>query len=188
MKKTTTKIISIVLVLCMVFPVMASAMAGYEVTRVSVTINGDSATSRGFCWYTDEKSGSDLQVAPVGEDLTKAEIIEGARYLSMSKYVHKAEAENLTPDTKYQYRVGDSEAGVWSKIGYFTTSSETDDEANFIVFADVQASSEENFQQAAKVLQSAVDTMPNYEFMLLYPILGNRPTWSILLILLLRGS
>lgn len=164
MKKTTTKIISIILVLCMVFPVMASAMSGYEVTRVSVTINGDTATARGFCWYTDEKAGTDLQVAPVGVDLTKAEIIKGVSYPSMSKYVHKAEAENLTPDTKYQYRVGDSETGVWSKIGYFTTSSTTDDNADFIVFADVQASSEENFQQAAKVLQSAVDTMPNYDF------------------------
>ena len=164
MKKTATKIISIILVLCMVFPVVASAMAGYEVTRVSVTINGDTATSRGFCWYTDEKAGSDLQIAPVGADLTKAEIISGVRYPSMSKYVHKVVVDNLTPDTKYQYRVGDSEAGVWSKIGYFTTSSITDDEANFIVFADVQASSEENFQQAAKVLQSAVNTMPNYDF------------------------
>ncbi len=164
MKKTIKKIISLILILCMVFPVMASAMAGYEVTRVSVTINGDSATARGFCWYTDEKAGSDLQVAPVGADITKAEIIKGIRYPSMEKYVHKAEAENLTPDTKYQYRVGDSEAGVWSKIGYFTTSSKANDEANFIVFADVQASNEENFQSAAKVLQSAVNTMPNYEF------------------------
>ena len=73
------KIISLILVLCMVFPVMASAMAGYEVTRVNVTINGDSATARGFCWYTDEKTGTDLQVAPVGADLTKAEIIKGIR-------------------------------------------------------------------------------------------------------------
>lgn len=164
MKKTMKKIISLILVLCMVFPVMASAVSGYEVTRVSVTINGDSATARGFCWYTDEKAGSDLQVAPVGADITKAEVIKGVRYPSMEEYVHKAEAENLTPNTKYQYRVGDSEAGVWSKIGYFTTSSKTEDEANFIVFADVQASSEENFQQAARVLQSAVNTMPEYEF------------------------
>ena len=68
MKKPITKIISIILVLCMVFPIMASAAAGNEVTRVSVTINGDSATARGFCWYTDEKAGTDLQVAPVGTD------------------------------------------------------------------------------------------------------------------------
>ena len=164
MKKPITKIISIILVLCMVFPIMASAATGNEVTRVSVTINGDSATARGFCWYTDEKAGTDLQVAPVGTDLTKAEIIKGIRYPSMEKYVHKAEAENLSPNTKYQYRVGDSEAGVWSEIGSFTTSSKAEDEANFIVIADVQASNEENFQKASVVMQKAVETMPEYEF------------------------
>ena len=164
MKKTITKIISLILVLCMAFPVMATAVAGNEVTRVSVTINGDSATARGFCWYTDEKAGTDLQVAPVGTDLEKAEIISGICYPSMEKYVHKAEAENLIPDTNYQYRVGDSEANVWSEIGYFTTSSKTKDEANFIVIADVQASNEENFQKASLVMKEAVETMPEYEF------------------------
>ncbi len=164
MKKTFVKVISIILVLCMTLPIMASAAVAGEVSRVSVTINGDSATARGFCWYTDEKAGTDVQVAVVGADLTKAEIISGVSYKSMDKYVHKAEVDTLKPNTKYQYRVGDSKTGVWSDIGYFTTPSKTKDEANFIVFADVQASNEENFQQAAKVLQSAVDTMPNYEF------------------------
>lgn len=164
MKKTATKIISIILVLCMIFPIMASAVAVNEVTRVSVTINGDSATARGFCWYTDEKAGTDLQVAPVGTDLTKAEIISGTSYPSMERYVHKAEAENLTPNTKYQYRVGDSEAGVWSEIGYFTTADNESDKADFIVISDVQASNEENFKQAAVVMQKAVETMPEYEF------------------------
>ena len=164
MKKSITKIISLILVLCMTLPIMASAAVAGEVSRVSVTINGDSATSRGFCWYTDEKAGTDVQVAKVGADLTKAEIISGVSYKSMDKYVHKAVVDTLKPDTKYQYRVGDSKTGVWSDVGYFTTPSKTKDEANFIVFADVQASNEENFQAAAKVLQSAVDTMPNYEF------------------------
>lgn len=164
MKKTIVRIISLMLVFCMMFPMMAIAASGNEVTRVSVTINGDSATARGFCWYTDEKSGTCLQVAPVGADLIKAEIITGISYKAMDKYAHKAEAENLTPGTKYQYRVGDSKAGVWSGIGYFTTADKTKDEANFIVFADVQASNEENFQKAALVMQEAVKTMPDYEF------------------------
>lgn len=164
MKKSFVKFISIILVLCMTLPIMASAAVAGEISRVSVTINGDSATSRGFCWYTDEKAGTDVQVAKVGADLTKAKIISGVSYKSMDKYVHKAEVDTLKPDTKYQYRVGDSKTGVWSDVGYFTTPSKTKDEANFIVFADVQASNEENFQAAAKVLQSAVDTMPNYEF------------------------
>ena len=164
MKKSFVKVISIILVLCMTLPIMASATVAGEVSRVSVTINGDSATARGFCWYTDEKSGTDVQVAVVGADLTKAAIVSGVSYKAMDKYVHKAEVDTLKPNTRYQYRVGDSKTGVWSDVGYFTTPGKSKDEANFIVFADVQASSEENFQQAAKVLQSAVETMPNYEF------------------------
>lgn len=164
MKKAIVKIISIFLVLCMTLPVVASAAVAGEVSRVSVTINGDSATSRGFCWYTDEKAGTDVQVSKAGTDLTKAEIISGVSYKAMDKYVHKAVVDTLKPNTKYQYRVGDSKTGVWSDVGYFTTPSKSKDDANFIVFADVQASNEENFQAAAKVLQVAVDTMPNYEF------------------------
>ena len=164
MKKSVTKIISIILVLCMVFPVMASAAAGNEVTRVSVTINGDAATSRGFCWYTDEKAGSDVQVAPVGEELASAEIISGYSYPSMEKRVHKVVVDTLEAGKKYQYRVGDSEAGVWSEIGYFTTADDKSDSADFIVISDVQASSEENFKQASVVMQKAVETMPEYEF------------------------
>ncbi len=164
MKKAIVKIISIFLVLCMTLPVVASATVAGEVSRVSVTINGDSATSRGFCWYTDEKAGTDVQVSKAGTDLTKAEIVSGVSYKAMDKYVHKAVVDTLKPNTKYQYRVGDSKTGVWSDVGYFTTPSKTKDDANFIVYADVQASNEENFQAAAKVLQVAVDTMPNYEF------------------------
>lgn len=164
MKKSITKIISLLLVLCMTLPIMASASVAGEVSRVSVTINGDSATSRGFCWYTDEKAGTDVQVAVVGTDLSKADVISGVSYKAMDKYVHKVVVDTLKPNTKYQYRVGDSKTGVWSDVGYFTTPSKAKDEANFIVFADVQASNEENFQAAAKVLQVAVDTMPNYEF------------------------
>lgn len=164
MKKAIVKIISIFLVLCMTLPVVASATVAGEVSRVSVTINGDSATSRGFCWYTDEKAGTDVQVSKAGTDLTKAEIVSGVSYKAMDKYVHKAVVDTLKPNTKYQYRVGDSKTGVWSDVGYFTTPSKTKDDANFIVYADVQASNEENFQAAANVLQVAVDTMPNYEF------------------------
>ncbi len=164
MKKAIVKIISIFLVLCMTLPVVASATVAEEVSRVSVTINGDSATSRGFCWYTDEKAGTDVQVSKAGTDLTKAEIVSGVSYKAMDKYVHKVVVDTLKPNTKYQYRVGDSKTGVWSDVGYFTTPSKSKDDANFIVFADVQASNEENFQAAAKVLHVAVDTMPNYEF------------------------
>ena len=164
MKKTIVKIVSLLLVLCMTLPIIASATTAGEVSRVSVTINGDATTSRGFCWYTDEKAGSDVQVASIFASLSKAEIISGTSSKSMDKYVHKVTVDNLKPNTMYQYRVGDSQTGVWSETGYFTTPSTTKDNANFIVYADVQASNDENFQKAANVLKSAVKTMPNYEF------------------------
>ena len=121
MKRNAKKLVSLMLVLCMTFALSLTAFAAYEVSRVNVTINGDSDTARGFCWYTDEEAGTDLQLAPVGEDLTAAAVITGYSYMAMEKYVHKAEADNLIPGTKYAYRVGDSESGVWSETGYFTT-------------------------------------------------------------------
>ncbi len=164
MKKSAKKLVSIMLVLCMTFALSLTAFAVSEVSRVSVTINGDADTARGFCWYTDEEAGTSLQVAPVGEDLTSAEVIEGNSYSAMEKYVHKAEAENLLPGTKYAYRVGDSSTDTWSDVGYFTTADKNEDSANFIVLADVQASNEENFKMAAAVMEKAVATMPEYEF------------------------
>lgn len=164
MKRNAKKLISLFLVMCMTFALSLTAFAVAEVSRVSVTINGESDTARGFCWYTDEKSGTDLQIAPVGENLADAKIIEGYSYKAMDKYAHKAEADGLTPGTKYAYRVGDSETDSWSDIGYFTTSDKAEDAASFIVIADVQASNEENFQMAAAVMEKAVATMPEHEF------------------------
>ncbi len=164
MKRNTKKLVSLILVLCMTFALSLTAFAAYEVSRVSVTINGGSDTARGFCWYTDEEAGSDLQLAPVGEKLDEASVISGYSYLAMEKYAHKAQADNLIPGTRYAYRVGDSESGVWSDIGYFTTSDKNEDKADFIVIADVQASNEENFKMAADVMKKAVETMPEYEF------------------------
>lgn len=164
MKRNAKKLVSLMLVLCMTFALSLTAFAVAEVSRVSVTINGSSDTARGFCWYTDEAAGTSLQVAPVGEDLTAAEIIEGYSYEAMDKYAHKAEVEGLTPGTKYAYRVGDSESGTWSDIGYFTTSDKNEAAADFIVISDVQASNEENFQMAAAVMEKAVSAMPEHEF------------------------
>lgn len=164
MKRNAKKLVSLMLVLCFAFALSVTAFAASEVTRVSVAINGDSDASRGFCWYTEEDASSDLQLAPVGENLFDAAIIEGYSYKAMDNYVHKVSANGLLPGTKYAYRVGDSEANVWSDVGYFTTSDKNEDTASFIIISDVQASNEENFRMAAAVMEKAVATMPEYEF------------------------
>lgn len=158
-KRFVSAFMAILVMLALSISVIAA-----DAERISVTINGDAETSRGFCWYTSEKAGTDLQIAPVTENLDKAEIISGYSYYAMERYAHKVVADGLEPGTKYAYRVGDAQEGEWSDIGYFTTADTAEDEANFIVFADVQASNEENFKMAADVLKQAVNVMPEYEF------------------------
>ncbi len=161
--KKTTKIISLLLCLMMLISVPVTAFAaGNEVSRIAVTINGDSANARGISWYTDEKCDSFVQIAKAGEDLEKGAVVEGDGYKAMKKYVHKVTVTNLEPATRYAYRVGDG--NIWSEVGYFTTSDPDSYKAEFIVISDVQASNEENFRKAAVVMKKAVETMPEHEF------------------------
>ncbi len=158
------KLTALILTMIMIFGFSVSAFAENEVSRISVTINGDTENSRGFAWYTDEDCGSDVQIAPTGENLENAPILSGSSYRAMEKYVHKVKVDTLVPGTEYAYRVGDSESGAWSEVCYFTTADDSDSRADFILISDVQASNEENFKKAAVVMDKAVQTMPDHDF------------------------
>ncbi len=160
MKKLTALVLTVILL----FSFCVTALGAGEVSRISVTVNGDTATSRGFAWYTDVDCGSDVQLAPTGEALDSAPIFCGTSYPSMDRYVHKVTVDSLLPGTEYAYRVGDIETGVWSEICRFTTADSNDSRADFILISDVQASNEENFQKAAVVMDKAVQTMPEHDF------------------------
>ncbi len=157
------KITALLLAMIMLFSFSVVAIGAGEISRISATINGDSDTSRGIAWYTDEDCGSDVQLAPVGESLDGADIISGKSYKASKKYVHKVTVDFLLPGTEYAYRVGDSKTGVWSEVCCFTTA-DSSDSAEFIIISDVQASSEENFQKAAAVMNEAVLAMPDHDF------------------------
>lgn len=163
MKNKMTKLTALLICIVMLMGVPFTALAaGNEVTRVAVTINGDSHNSRGISWYTEEKCGSFVQIAKADESLENGTVIEGSSYKAMEKYVHKVTVSSLEPGVKYAYRVGDG--SVWSETGYFTTSDPENDKTEFIVISDVQASNETNFQKAAVVMKKATETMPNHEF------------------------
>ena len=81
----------------------------------------------------------------------------------MGYIYHKVVAADLEPGTMYAYRVGDKAAGKWSDLGTFKTD-DGDDKFSFIAIADVQASSEKNFQFASKVLEAGYRTLPEAEF------------------------
>ena len=61
MKTALKKMLCIALACLMLVGTAATASAD-EVRRVSCSMYADGATGRGFCWFTAEKSASDLQI------------------------------------------------------------------------------------------------------------------------------
>lgn len=163
MKNSMKKITALLICLLMLMAAPMTAFAAEnQVSRIAVTINGDSDTSRGISWYTDKNCDSLVQIAKADESLENGAIVKGSSNKAMERYVHKVTVTDLEPGEKYAYRVGDGT--TWSETGYFTTSDPESDTADFIVISDVQASKEENFQKAAVVMKKATETMPEHDF------------------------
>lgn len=170
MKKLFKKSVSIVLCIAMVMCACCAGVwadeaeteaTGKEPVRISNVINGDTASSRGLCWYTKENTATKVEVfdllgLPVNATVKEADVFEWE-----GMYVHKATVSGLEAGKAYTYRVGDGE--VWSDIGTFTTDNE-DDKVNFIAIADVQAGNQENFDKGAAVLAKAFEYMPAADF------------------------
>ena len=165
MKNVLKKILCVALSCLLLVGTVAVASAD-EVRRVSCSMYADGATGRGFCWFTAEKSASDLQIvakADFTSDFANARTYTGKATLYRQQYSHKVSVTDLAPGTEYFYRVGDAEKGMWSNVCSFVTD-DRDDSFSFITLADVQASSDENFAHAALTMKAAMETLPAAEF------------------------
>ncbi len=167
MKTLFKKSICTLLACLMVFSCMAVGASADEVKRISCSMYADGATARGFCWYTLEDGKSDLQIV-TKEDYDASGFANAKNYTGTvakfrKQYSHKVVVNDLTAGTSYCYRVGDAEKNMWSDTCTFTTDN-ADSTFSFVTIADVQASSDENFAKAAKVMKAALDTEPNAEF------------------------
>ena len=166
MKKNFLKVISVVLCLAVLstsFMFMAFAEDAAENVpfRVSVAMNGDASSSRGFCWYTKANTESKVEIYAADGQLVNAtvdyeEVIEWE-----GNYCHQAVVSGLEAGKTYNYRVGNGT--TFSELGSFVTDN-GDSKFEFIAIADVQAGNEENFLKGAKVLDAAFETMPGAEF------------------------
>lgn len=170
MKKFSKKLLAVVLCVTLAFGMTAMSTAAedtIEIKRVSCTFNGDSQTSRGFCWYTEEYTDADVQIVKTAEfDGTFANAVTYSSdnvYTHRDQFCHKVTASDLEAGTAYTYRVGDKSENLWSDAGTFVTD-DGDDQFSFITIADVQASSDENFAEAAKTIKGAMATLPESEF------------------------
>lgn len=117
-----------------------------EISRVTITINGDASTSRGFTWYTTGKNIEDYNELQVVEANDKGlffskgqsfHSLNGTASYEEGSFWHKAVADNLKADTKYYFRIGDSKKDKWSKVGTFITSGAK--QYTFIAVSDTQA-------------------------------------------------
>ncbi|MBQ5823656.1 MAG: hypothetical protein IIW48_02480, partial [Clostridia bacterium] len=69
--KNFKRILSVVLCVCLLascavcFASAEETATGTAPTRLSVTVNGDTASSRGFCWYTAEQTDTKIEIQDV---------------------------------------------------------------------------------------------------------------------------
>ncbi len=171
MKKIAKRSLAMLLALITLFSCVgvsaSAATTGYEATRITCTMNGNAKTRRGFTWYTKKSCDTAIQVVTKAEydanGFSKAKTIKGETFEWQGYYGHKVVVKSLKAGTTYKYRVGTADKKQWSSVGTFVTDN-GDNKFSFIAIADVQASSLENFKEAATVMNKAMSKVPNAEF------------------------
>jgi hypothetical protein len=137
--------------------------------RVMLTIPGDPATSRAVTWRTvleDTVSIGEIALMDAAPDLEDNKVsVTGTFSLweNDSQYAmgHRVIFNNLKPDTKYAYRVGDDEN--WSEWFQFETSSDTVQPFSFLYLGDVQNDIK---SYGSRILRQAYSHFPEADFML----------------------
>lgn len=157
--KTTKKILCVLLSLLLVATCAPMVFAAEnEPFRISCAVNGSMATRRGITWYTSIDTASVVTYSDGVNEYT----VQGSSAEWEGNFMHKVLLADLTPGTTYTYKVGNGT--VWSDEGTFTTD-DGDDKASFVVFADIQASSLENFEKGAKVVNKALEMYPETDLL-----------------------
>ncbi len=166
MKKSMFKVLSIVLCFALLFggAVGTSAESDVAISRVSCVVNGDSATSRGFTWYTPADAECSIAIYADGVKVDATVTYDCEEW--EGNIMHKAYVTGLTAGTAYTYTIT---AGAATCEGSFATD-DGDDSVDFIVVGDVQASDFDNFEVGRKVVDKAFEIMPDAEF---YATLGD---------------
>ena len=137
--------------------------------RIMLTIPGDPATSRAVTWRTSPSVNKSIgqiteaTASPIlGDRLTA---IEGTSTFWMkgdsSALGHKVIFDKLSPETMYTYRVGDGDH--WSEWFQFTTSSDQNQDFNFLYLGDIQNDIK---QHGSRAIRQAYSHFPKADFIL----------------------
>lgn len=137
--------------------------------RIILTWCGDPAKTQAVTWRTDatvKKAIAELAIADGGPLFIKQSAVHPAEStflesdLSEALY-HTVRFENLSPRTKYAYRVGD---GVnWSEWSHFTTAGDRPEPFSFVYFGDAQNDIKSLW---SRVIREAYSDAPKARFMI----------------------
>ena len=137
--------------------------------RIVLTWEGDTATTQAVTWRTDVNvttPQAQIALATDNSDFKDNAVTvpaestsELATYLGYSEKYHSVNFQDLSPETKYLYRVGD---GVnWSEWFEFTTASEEAKPFSFIYVGDAQNDILEHW---SRVIRNAYSDLPEASF------------------------
>lgn len=137
--------------------------------RIQLTWKGDTATTQAVTWRTDMNvKAPQAQIAVAGDNsdfednavtVSAESTSEVSTYLGYKEKFHSVNFKELTPNTKYLYRVGD---GVnWSEWFEFTTASKEAKPFSFIYVGDAQNDILEHWSRA---IRNAYSDLPEASF------------------------
>lgn len=137
-----------------------------DISKVTVTFPVNPQTEKAVNWFSSgELTESDFKVSQEPA-FTDGKIFSGESgpAVQTNELWHKASAGGLSPDTRYYFRVGDAQKGVWSKTGSFKTAPPRDKAFTFIALTDTQSSNKNEANISAETMAAALKTAPEAEF------------------------
>ena len=131
--------------------------------QVTVTVNGDMKTSRGFAWHDEGSDSAGVEVSETN-DFTSARTFPA----TADGPFYKAKAAGLSPGTKYYYRVKYTAGGVdgYSQIGSFVTEPQEAAPFTFLNYSDTELSSISDVRHVAENFANSLSAVPDAAFML----------------------
>lgn len=136
--------------------------------RVTLTWNGDPATTQAVTWRTDTSVRRGVAEIAIANDngramqpaRVEAESVDFQSDLGEARY-HTVTFSSLEPDTLYAYRVGDGEN--WSEYFHFRSASRESEPFSFVYFGDAQNDLKTHW---SRVFREAFRDAPRAAFML----------------------
>ena len=138
-------------------------------SRILLNLPADAARTATITWRTDQPADKAIiQYCEASADprfvnsaLSETGTTQTVERDQGTVYYHTANLRDLTPSTRYSYRVGDG--STWSEWLDFTTASEEPSPFSFIYFGDAQNNVKSMW---SRVVREANVTLPRAAFML----------------------